>query len=298
MSSYSPHVGRDTRQLVYRIVTDAEFGMADGCDDAHDSAAPSPTRLATLSDFLVVHAGDAASRALIRACLAEAGFDWLCYCRIMRVGGGVSRAVWYAEYSPLGWAQAYCAAESFDSDIRITSACELGWAFAWEADDLTRGASKGNLVAGAERLAALAADAGVRSGVSVGFPADRALERTVVTFSSARAGRAWISDATLGHAYALAGALHAALELRLGALMPVIGAHTLTDQQKRMLDLMTQGLSDREIGAQLSLSADRVCYQLAGIERSLGVRNRAQLAYLAGVFARLPGRSDTAHEPA
>lgn len=291
----SASLHEDSGRCVCRILRDPELGLGPGpvalLREEGKTAGSSAPRLAALADELAAQPDGAARRALIRGCVTDAGFDWFCYCRVMCVVGSVNRAVWYAQYSPPGWAEAYCAARCFDDDMRIANACTLGWPLAWVVDDLTRDEVTGRRPDGARRLAALAARAGIGSGVTVGFETARPFEYGIVTLSSTRATRAWISDATMGLALVLAGALHAFVEPRIGPLLTTTGADGLSELHKRMLDLMTQGLSDREIGASLSLSADQVAYQLGGIERRFGARNRAQLAYVAGVLSRQPAHA-------
>jgi len=283
----------DAGQRSYRILRDPELGLGPGPvvlpREEDEPARSSAARLAALADVLTAQSDGALRRTLIRSCLVDAGFDWLCYCRIMCLDGRVSRAAWYAQYSPPGWAEAYCGAHCFDTDVRVVKASTAGWPFAWMLDDLTRDAAgAGRAGAAARSLAALAARAGIGSGVTVGFETARPFEYCMVTLSSTLATRAWISDATMGAALVLAGEIHAFIEPRIGPLLTTTGADGLSGLQKRMLDLMTQGSSDREIGALLSLSADQVAYQLGGIERRFGTRNRAQLAYVAGVLSRQP----------
>lgn len=292
----------DAGQRGYRILRDPELGLGPGPvalrREKGEAAGSSAARLTALADVLAAQSDGALRRTLIRSCIADAGFDWLCYCRVMCLDARVSRAAWYAQYSPPGWAETYCSAQCFDADMRIAKACTtVGWPFAWVLDDLKRDEAAGVRHAGAARaLAALAARAGIGSGLTVGFETARPFEYCIVTLSSTLATRAWISDATMGAALVLAGEVHAFVEPRIGPLLTTTGADGLPGLQKRMLDLMTQGLSDREIGELLSLSADQVAYQLGGIERRFGTRNRAQLAYVAGVLSRQPALS--AAEPA
>ncbi len=288
----------DAGQRGYRILRDPDLGLGPGpvaLSRAEDEPVRSSTaRLASLADVLTAQSDGAQRRALIRSCIVDAGFDWLCYCRIMCLDATVSRAAWYAQYSPPGWAEAYCGARCFDADMRVVKARTAGWPFAWVLDDLAREPAAGGRQSGpAQNLATLAARAGIGSGVTVGFETARPFEYCIVTLSSTLATRAWISDATIGAALVVAGEVHAFIEPRIGPLLTATGADGLSMLQKRMLELMTQGLSDREIGELLSLSTDQVGYQLGGIERRFGTRNRAQLAYVAGVLSRQPAERAT-----
>jgi len=75
------------------------------------------------------------------------------------------------------------------------------------------------------------------------------------------------------------------LALRTGpgdAMLPVPGWADLTDTQRMVAELVTDGLTNRGVGAQLFLSPHTVDFHLRQIYRKLGVRSRVELARLAG----------------
>jgi transcriptional regulator of acetoin/glycerol metabolism/DNA-binding CsgD family transcriptional regulator len=75
------------------------------------------------------------------------------------------------------------------------------------------------------------------------------------------------------------------LPLRTGredAMLPVPGWANLTDTQRMVAELVTDGLTNRDVGARLFLSPHTVDFHLRQIYRRLGVRSRVELARLAG----------------
>jgi DNA-binding CsgD family transcriptional regulator len=75
------------------------------------------------------------------------------------------------------------------------------------------------------------------------------------------------------------------LPLRTGpedATLPVPGWADLTDTQRMVAELVTDGLTNRDVGARLFLSRHTIDFHLRQIYRRLGVRSRVELARLAG----------------
>ena len=67
-----------------------------------------------------------------------------------------------------------------------------------------------------------------------------------------------------------------------GAVLPVPGWADLTDTQRMVVELVVDGLTNRDVGARLFLSPHTIDFHLRQIYRRLGVRSRVQLARLAG----------------
>jgi non-specific serine/threonine protein kinase len=61
-----------------------------------------------------------------------------------------------------------------------------------------------------------------------------------------------------------------------GAISP------LTDRQKELAHLVAQGLTNREIAQRLGISVFTVRHHVSNIMRKLGVRSRAQIAFIVG----------------
>jgi DNA-binding CsgD family transcriptional regulator len=65
------------------------------------------------------------------------------------------------------------------------------------------------------------------------------------------------------------------------AMLPVPGWADLTDTQRRVAELVIDGLTNRDAGARLFLSPHTIDFHLRQIYRELGVRSRVELARLA-----------------
>ena len=238
--------------------------------------------LAGIGRQLLEAPGSEARQALMREVIQRAGFDSLCYCRIVRIGEFVSRAAWFDTYSPPGWAERYGREQFFEIDPRVTYACRFEWPFAWDLESMFSTPMAERCEAFARRFSNAAKQAGLHSGVSFGLATGNALEHCIITLSSAQTGRSWIADTTLGEAYAIGVGLHTFIEARARSLMPSLTADTLNDVQRSILRFVTQGLSDREMAESLSMSAHNIGYHLRQLKKIYNAQNRVQLAYIAG----------------
>jgi DNA-binding CsgD family transcriptional regulator len=68
---------------------------------------------------------------------------------------------------------------------------------------------------------------------------------------------------------------------RTRASRPAFGWDSLTDTERRIVDLVAQGLSNREAASQMFLSRHTVSFHLRSIFRKLDVTSRVQLARVA-----------------
>jgi DNA-binding CsgD family transcriptional regulator len=246
---------------------------------------PADTQSALLTDL--TNAPDGRSRQqLVRAMLKKARFDWICYCRVRRVGDSVSHAAWFDTYSPPGWPERYERDRFFEIDPRVPFACSEDWPIAWDTDSLLRPRRGEAAETDARRFIAAASGAGLRSGVTFGIPTRKAFEHCIVTLSSNLPTRTWVTDATIGEAYAIGIALHAFVEPRverlLPGLLPELGTSTLSQAQLAILRYVAQGLSNREMAERLAMSTHTIAYHLRRLETAYKAQNRVQLAYIAG----------------
>jgi len=56
-------------------------------------------------------------------------------------------------------------------------------------------------------------------------------------------------------------------------------SETLTDAERRIAELVASGMSNREVGAKLFISAKTVEVHLSKIYRKLGIRSRSELGW-------------------
>lgn len=66
------------------------------------------------------------------------------------------------------------------------------------------------------------------------------------------------------------------------------GWHSLTDPERRVVELLMQGLTNSQIAARLSLSPYTVQTHLKRIFRRLDVARRSELAVMAALWPREP----------
>ena len=71
---------------------------------------------------------------------------------------------------------------------------------------------------------------------------------------------------------------------------PAFGWNSLTDTERRIVDLVAQGLSNRQVASQVFLSAHTVAFHLRHIFWKLDVTSRVQLARIAAEQG-VPGRT-------
>lgn len=240
------------------------------------------TGLAGLAADLA-HAPDSAERqARMSKAIQHAGFDWLCYWRIVRVGEIVSQAAWFDTYSPRGWPERYSREQFFDIDPRLTQACRFESPFAWDSDALLLPSSTSRRDEKVRHLGKAMGQIGLKSGLCFGIPTRNALEHCVIILSSSQQGSSWIADAKIGEVYAIGVGLNEFIEERARNLLPTIDAPQLNGLQHAILRHVTEGLSDREIAEHLSISAHNIGYHLRQLKKIFNAQSRVQLAYLAG----------------
>ncbi|MBC2932310.1 response regulator transcription factor [Nocardioides sp. zg-1228] len=91
----------------------------------------------------------------------------------------------------------------------------------------------------------------------------------------------------VGHGQSLVGS-DVALRVveRMGARNQAPGLSRLTDGEWRVLDLIAEGMTNRQIGERLHLAEKTVKNQITGLLAKLGVQRRTQAAVLASALGR------------
>jgi DNA-binding CsgD family transcriptional regulator len=267
-------------------------------DVAADAAAHSSSlfvarnaSLGQISQQLADVADSGERRNLMRNVLRRAGFDWLCYCRMLRIGQRVVELAWFDSYSPPGWAARYCNEGFFAVDPRLDIACRIEWPFLWDVDSLAAMAPAPLRGSRIQQLADASSAAGMRSGVCIGIGTANPLERCFAVLSSSQAGRSWIADTTAGTAYAIAIGLHTWVSPYASRLLSRISAEGLSPVQRSILQCVTEGMSDREIATSIGLQPHRVAQHVRQLLTFFRAHNRVQLAYIAGTVSELADAS-------
>ena len=139
----------------------------------------------------------------------------------------------------------------------------------------------------------LAAAAGVRDALGTPLPpaerddheaAVRSLGSRLTADALAAASRRG-ARLSLDEAIDRAIALTERLQEDEPELFAEAAAETLTERERRVLALIGDGLTNREIGAELYISPSTAGVHVSNILHKLGVRNRAQAATLAQSLA-------------
>lgn len=269
----------DAHEEGTRVLT---FGDAELDGRAGPEPEPGDRLIGQLAQHLLAAPDTGHRQSLMRAALRAAGFDWLCYCRVLRIGEFVSRCAWFDTYSPPGWPMRYAQGRFFEIDPRPGVTAFIEWPRAWEIDTLFTGTRAPRCEAFARDFVSAARQYGILSGVGFGVSTGHPLEQSIVMLSSAQAGSAWIGDTTLAHAYVIGTALHALVEARARHLLPAPSGERLSDAQRAILRFVTQGFSDREMAGELAMSPHNVRYHLRQLKKIYNAQNREQLAYIAG----------------
>lgn len=235
-----------------------------------------------------LHAAPSAEqrRGLVRATLDAIGFDWVCYMRFFRVGELINRALYYSAYAPPGWPRQYLAKRYFEIDPRLSFAYRYEWPLVWDLDSLFERSTTNVARERSRDFLDDARAAGLASGVTFGVTSTpRSLDHRVISFGSSNPKHSWIADHVVGQAYAVGIGLHEFLAQRADLLGLHTHATSLSEVQRQILQLLTDGLSDFDIAQRLGMSVHNVDYHLRQLKEKYGAHNRVQLAYIAGRLA-------------
>ena len=291
MSHYPGETDRESSQLV--AFGDADLARVDPIRAGGDESSRPPGGFAY--ELASVDCPEARQR-LLRTALRAAGFDTLCYIRATRIGETFRRLAYYQTYSPPGWATRYLRERFFDVDARLAFSSRNEWPLLWDlqsialappstaAADATSASAQqpAKRFAHAERLRAAAHAAGMLSGVCFGLASSNAFDTAIVLFASSRPSRERILDTAVGHAYAIGVGLHEFLLARAMHLHRPEHASHLSPMHRKILELLTLGLNDKDISERLATSPHNVDYYLRQLKKMYHAVNRVQLAYIAG----------------
>jgi DNA-binding CsgD family transcriptional regulator len=219
---------------------------------------------------------------IVRSMLRTIGFDWLGYARITRIGDTFQKTLFFRTYKPPQWAKRYVNERYFEIDPRMQFACRYEWPFVWDLSYLVSAHYIDPRDARAKRFLDDAESAGLRSGVIFGLANPRGLEHTVISFSSTHPTKDWIADSIVGQTYAVGLSIHEFLTRHTNPSDMDTVALDLSDLQRKILNFVICGLSDREIASHLNTSSHNVDYHLRQLRKKYNVQNRVQLAYIAG----------------
>lgn len=246
-------------------------------------ALPTSARPSLLADLLAAQDPSERQR-LVRAVLHAMGFDWLGFGRLEHAGPRTMPVTFCAAHCGLGWAQRYFEARYHEVDPRLHAAVGSSLPCVWTLDELERHA-RGSGIGHLSRFVDDLGKTGMHSGamlVTSRF-SEHGVERHVVSLLSRTAGRSWISDAILGQVLTLGYCMqefYTRYSRMPTGVVPEEGAE-ISQVQRRILEQVTRGASDKQIAYELNLSLHTVDYHMRQLRRRFGVRNRVQLRQVA-----------------
>lgn len=104
----------------------------------------------------------------------------------------------------------------------------------------------------------------------------------VVSLSAYNADSTWITDSVTVQALTLGLSVQQRCSAYVRAIDQNMSGGALSETQRRVLALVADGLSDKEIATRLDMTLYNVDYQLRRLREIFGVANRARLAFMAG----------------
>lgn len=124
-------------------------------------------------------------------------------------------------------------------------------------------------------LAADSSDAGVVSALDAGA------DGYVLTTASTQTLLEALRETASGRPYFQSEVAHAVLSAIRAPQPPIQPPSTLNTRERKLLELMSEGLSNREIAGRLHLTQNTIKTHLRGLFRKLGVRDRTQAVVMA-----------------
>lgn len=214
------------------------------------------------------------------------GFEWLCYHRFSCAAGHIARAVCVDDYAAPGWSHAYFTGRYYQVDPRLAFVRRHDYPLVWDLQSIDH-ESKRHDRRGSKQLQdfiASAASAQFGSGITVGISAPSRLEHVVVTATARERSKAWMTDLVIGRVYSMAIELDALVAPLVQTLTPG-NSDSMTLMQRRVLGLLTQGMTDHDIAERIGVAVRDIEYEIRELVQLCRVRNRVQLAYVAGRLA-------------
>ncbi|HDR8962658.1 LuxR family transcriptional regulator [Burkholderia vietnamiensis] len=219
--------------------------------------------------------------AQCHARLRQIGFSTLGYGAYEMIGRRILCAHLLRDLAPPTFMQPYIEGMLYENDPRFAQVRQSGFPVAWRLDDIEGVAH----ASGDRKVLALAGHLrahAMKSGVIFSLSAPRLDLRVAVNLTSESHGTEWIDDRVIGGALSVSLAVHRVALPFLEARVARMRGFALGDEQQQVLERLVHGLSDQEIASALRTSLHKVGHHIRSLEKLFNVRNRAQLAYLAG----------------
>ncbi len=246
--------------------------------------APGTLRMPSLLNEWLDGATPEQQQRRVAAIVADLGFDQLVYGRVRLASKGVQLVSLHTLLGDDGWRREYQAGRFVEVDPRLRTALSSSLPQPWDLAALAAALRAGAGACLKAFLQALERN-GMRSGMMVALPGPRADERGVVSLTSRQPQPGGVlDDAMFGRVMMLGACLHdyhtwhASLEDgdAQGGSMP-----RLSSMQRSVLQLVVEGLGDKQIASRLDVSTHTVDYHMRSLRKLFGVRSRMQLVVRA-----------------
>ena len=219
---------------------------------------------------------------IVQAAISRLGFDWMTYVTMVDRAGTATPAAYLVTYAHQRWAADYFHRGLWVDDVRLALAGRSPSPLVWSLDTLLETmrhhpGSHDECLTTIQRME----EHGIRSGVFIALPIADSRAYAVVSLSSPRASRRWITDEGLGQAMILATGVHEMVSHAMPHGHQDLPSTQLSETQRRVLECLCLGMGDKSIAAALSMSTHNVDYHLRALRRRFGLRNRVQLAQWA-----------------
>lgn len=271
----------------------ARFAFAPACASEPD--------LLTACRLIELAEGHAERMQLLSVQLHRLGFDWMGAGSIGAAGaGGAGELDFHDGLANGSWVAEYFSRGFTACDPRLAAFARSNLPYVWDHARLARDGAHGPAAARLPEFVAAMDAAGLRSGVFFGVPSLMPGRRWFVSLASRRSGCAWISDTCIGAAVTLGLTCAPVLNARPRVGEPMAteaardhGAATgrtaperdISDPQRRIIDCLKEGMSDKQIAYVLNISRHNVDYHMRQLRRRFGARNRLQLVQRVAVPA-------------
>lgn len=214
-------------------------------------------------------------QSIVRAALADCGFEWLSYMAFVRKGNRMQPHSLFTTYVNPGWTRAYLRQYHAACDALHEQLPASGVPMAWDIQELDRHCATLPNPRGVHAFVQAVRGHGIGSGVLFQLPTPGApSSHTVVGLTSSQSTRQnWPADA-LGHAVTLGICLH---EFLTAHVEKIDICEEMTATQRAILACLREGHSDKQIAWHLQLSLSAVDYHMRQLRRRFAVRNRTQL---------------------
>ncbi|MFM0170888.1 LuxR C-terminal-related transcriptional regulator [Paraburkholderia sediminicola] len=223
--------------------------------------------------------------AIVRGALRIAGFSSFGYAAFAQGADGLpSRVYLLRNYFSNALLPGSLSCAHLRGDWRIRRALHTGQPHIWDIDSLIETSCGNDSAHAMRRHFEHMRNRGVCSGVSFGLPIHRTPLRAMFVCASPLETCDWITENVLAQAISLGLSLHQRCSAYVRAVHRDTVAGNLSDMQQRLLDLVVDGLTDKEIAQRLNTTTHNVDYHLRQLRDRCGAKNRSQLAYIAGLM--------------